>query len=56
MTPRRAVMDVLERLAILYAGRVVDVADLPEKYRPGVPNVSALVRRPAAEVVRLAGL
>jgi sigma-54 specific flagellar transcriptional regulator A len=45
----RELGNLLERLAILHAGRRVDVADLPEKYRPGVPNVSALVRRAPGE-------
>jgi sigma-54 specific flagellar transcriptional regulator A len=40
----RELANLLERLVILNAGRRVDVADLPEKYRPGVPNVTRLPR------------
>jgi sigma-54 specific flagellar transcriptional regulator A len=41
----RELANLLERLVILHAGRRVDVADLPEKYRPGVPNVARLPSR-----------
>jgi sigma-54 specific flagellar transcriptional regulator A len=42
----RELANLLERLVILNAGRRVDVADLPEKYRPGVANVARLPTRP----------
>jgi sigma-54 specific flagellar transcriptional regulator A len=41
----RELANLLERLVILHAGRRVDVADLPEKYRPGVTNVARLAPR-----------
>jgi sigma-54 specific flagellar transcriptional regulator A len=47
----RELANVLERLVILHAGRRVDVADLPERYRPGVPNVARLPERTIAEAV-----
>ncbi len=42
----RELANLLERLVILHPGGRVCVADLPEKYRPTVPNVERL--RPAA--------
>jgi PAS domain S-box-containing protein len=45
----RELGNLLERLAILHAGRRVELSDLPEKYRPGMANVSALARRAMPE-------
>jgi sigma-54 specific flagellar transcriptional regulator A len=38
----RELANLLERLVILHRGRVVDVAELPERYRPNASNVSRL--------------
>jgi sigma-54 specific flagellar transcriptional regulator A len=47
----RELANLLERLVILNAGRRVDVADLPEKYRPGVTNVARLPERDEAPAI-----
>jgi sigma-54 specific flagellar transcriptional regulator A len=43
----RELANVLERLVILHGGRAVDVADLPERYRPLATNVARLPGAPA---------
>jgi sigma-54 specific flagellar transcriptional regulator A len=44
----RELANLLERLVILHAGKTVDVADLPERYRPAAVAVARLPGAPAS--------